>query len=182
MSVSAVAPVQPTPALERATRVAVVAALSATSMLFASMVSAYLVRRSFPDWRWSPAVWPLALLAFASWASMGMEVAFRSPGGKRAPGFMNLALASGLYLIGALAVIVSIALGPGGLGAPHHAFIVLLLSLHGAHALLGAAFAAWVLSEAAGGPSENGLFLARLVTHFLTALLFAIVFLLFVLP
>ena len=29
------------------------------------------------------------------------------------------------------------------------------------------------------GPAENGLLLARLVTHFLTALLFAIVFLLF---
>ena len=173
--------VEPTPAFESATRVAVVAALSATTMLFASLVSAYLVRRSFADWRPAPAVWPLVLLILASWASMGLEVASRSEGTKQARGFMSLALASGLYLIGALAVILSIALGPGGLKAPHNAFIVMLLGVHVAHAILGAAFATWVLRDAAGGPSENSLLLARLVTHFLTALLFAIVFLLFVL-
>lgn len=181
MSASSSASVQPTPAFEGATRVAVVGALSATTMLFASLVSAYLVRRSFADWRPAPAAWPFGLLILASWASMAMEVAFRSEGRKRARAFMSLALASALYLIGALAVTVSIAVARGGLTAPHDAFIVMLLGVHVAHAILGAAFATWVLRDTAGGPSENSLLLARLVTHFLTALLFAIVFLLFVL-
>ncbi len=181
MTAVTTAPTQPTAAFESATRVAVVAALSATTMLFASLVSAYLVRRSFADWRPAPAVWPRVLLALASWASMGMEVAVRGEGTKRAGGFMSLALASGLYLIGALAVILSIALGQGGLTAPHNAFIVMLLGVHVAHAVLGAAFAIWTLRGAAGDPSENSLLLARLVTHFLAVLLFAIVFLLFVL-
>ena len=58
-------------------------------------------------------------------------------------------------------------------------FVVLLLSVHLVHALLGASFSAWALRAADGGPTGMSLLLARLVTHFLTALLFAIVFLLF---
>jgi heme/copper-type cytochrome/quinol oxidase subunit 3 len=165
------------PALENATRVAVVAALSATTMLFASLVSAYLVRRSFPDWRPSPAIWPVALLAFAFAASLGVEVASRSAGIWRRRGFMGLTLSSGLYLAGALAVIGRVA--SIGLETPFNAFVALLLGVHVVHAILGGAFASWILRADAGGPSENALLLARGVTHFLTALLLAIVFLLF---
>ena len=166
------------PAFENATRVAVVAALSATTMLFASLVSAYLVRRSFADWRPSPAWWPVVLLAFAFAASAGVEVGARGEGRRRRLGFMGLALASLLYLAGALAVIASIASGEGGLEMPFNAFVALLLSVHVVHAILGGAFSAWILGNE-GGASENALVLARLVTHFLTALLCAIVFILF---
>ena len=167
-----------TPSFESATRVAVVAALSATTMLFASLVSAYLVRRSFVDWRPASAVWPFFLLAFAFWASSAIEVASRSKGSRHRRGFMSLLLASGLYLLGALGVIVSIAASKGGLTTPYHAFVVLLLSVHVVHAILGAFFAVWIIRDSAA--SENSLLLARFVTHFLAALLLAIVFLLFV--
>lgn len=166
---------------ERSTSVAVVAALSATTMLFASLVSAYLVRRSFSDWRPSPAVWPVFLLAFGLSASVAIEVAVRSKGIGRRRGLISLGLASALYLVGALGVIFSIVRSEGGLTPPHRAFVVLLLGVHLAHAILGAAFAGSILRDVAPGPSENSLLLARLVTHFLTALLLAIVFLLFVL-
>ena len=169
------------PAFENAARVAVVAALSATTMHFASLVSAYLVRRSFADWRPSPALWPVALLAFAFAASGGIEIAARGEGRGRRLGFAGLALASALYLAGALAVIASVALAEGGLAMPFNAFVALLLSVHVVHAILGGAFASWILRVGPGGPSENALLLARLVTHFLTALLCAIVFLLFIL-
>lgn len=168
------------PSFESATRVAVVAALSATTMLFAALLSAYLVRRSFADWQPASAVWPFFLLALAFWASTAIEVAARSDGSRRRLGFVSLLLASGLYLVGALAAIVSIADGEGGLTTPFHAFVVLLLSVHVVHAILGALFAVWMFRE--GVASENSLLLARLVTHFLAALLFAIVFLLFVRP
>jgi heme/copper-type cytochrome/quinol oxidase subunit 3 len=167
-----------TPAFEGATRVAVVAALSATTMLFASLVSAYLVRRSFADWRPLPAVWPAVLMAFAFAAAGGIEVAARGEGRQRRRGFMGLALASALYLVGSLAVIMSVVSGAGGLEMPFNAFVALLLSVHVVHAILGGAFAAWIL-RAGPEPSDNALLLARLVTHFLTALLCAIVFLLF---
>lgn len=172
-----------TPSRESATRVAVVAALSATSMLFASVGSAYLVRRSFADWEQPPSsIWPFALLAFGLWASCGIEVASRTEGRNRRRGFRAAGLASGLYFLAALAVVVSIASGEGGLTAPHNAFIVLLLSVHLVHAILGAVFARWILRDATGDLSENTLFLVRLVTHFLTLILFAIVLLLFVRP
>lgn len=170
----------PTSSFESAIRVAVVAALSATTMLFASLASAYLVRRSFVDWRPASAAWPFLLLAFAFWASTAIEVASRSKGSRRRLGFMSLLVGSGLYLVSALAVIVSIATGEGGLKAPFHAFVVLLLSVHVVHAILGGWFAAWIIRE--GAASEHSFWLARLVTHFLAALLFAIVFLLFVRP
>ena len=65
-------------ASDQALRVAVVAALSATVMLFASLVSAYLVRRSFEDWRPAPALWPLPLMAWGLLASVGIDVASRA--------------------------------------------------------------------------------------------------------
>jgi heme/copper-type cytochrome/quinol oxidase subunit 3 len=164
---------------ESATRVAVVAALSATAMLFASLASAYLVRRSFADWRASPANWPVALMAFAIAASLGIEVAAGASGTRRRLGLLSLALGSVLYLAGALAVIAGTAVT--GLTAPFNAFLVLLLSLHVLHAILGGAFASWILRSGEGEPSLHGLLLARLVTHFLSALLGAILFLLFVL-
>ncbi|MBX7187327.1 MAG: hypothetical protein K1Y01_19445 [Vicinamibacteria bacterium] len=167
------------PALENATRVAVVASLGATTMLFASLVSAYLVRRSFADWRPSPALWPLGLLAFALIASGGVEIAARDAGARRRLGFQALALASGLYLAGALGVIGSVASAEGGLQMPFNAFVALLLGVHVVHAIVGGGFAIWVLRVEGSGPSDHGLWLARLVTHFLTALLCAIVFLLF---
>ena len=167
------------PALENATRVAVVAALSATSMLFASLASAYLVRRSFADWRPSPAVWPVVLLAFAVAASGAIEAAARSAGeGQRRLGLRALALASILYLLGALSVILSTTRGADGLGSPFHAFVALLLGVHAVHATLGAAFASWILGREET-PSADALLLARWVTHFLTALLLAIGLLLF---
>jgi heme/copper-type cytochrome/quinol oxidase subunit 3 len=165
------------PALENATRVAVVAALSATTMLFASLVSSYLVRRSFADWRPSPAIWPVALLALAFAASLGIEVASRSAGVWRRRGFIGLALSSALYLAGALAVIRRVAVS--GLETPFNAFVALLLGVHVMHAILGGAFAFWILGDDPGGPSANAFLLARGVTHFLTALLLAVVFLLF---
>ena len=179
MSAIRATPAERTSALESATRVAVVAALSATTMLFASLVSAYLVRRSFADWRPSPAWWPAVLLAFAFAASGAIELAVRGEGERRRLGFIGLALASGLYLAGALAMIGSVVSGEGGLEMPFNAFVALLLSVHVVHAILGGAFALWILRAEADGPSENALLLARLVTHFLTALLCAIVFLLF---
>lgn len=169
------------PAFENATRVAVVAALSATTMLFASLVSAYLVRRSFADWRPWPALWPVALLVFALAASGGIETAARGEGRGRRLGLAALALGSVLYLAGALFVIASVASGAGGLGMPFSAFVALLLGVHAVHAILGGGFAFWILREGPGGPSESALRLARLVTHFLTMLLGAILFLLFIL-
>lgn len=168
----------PHPALESASRVGVVAALAATTMLFASLASAYLVRRSFPDWT-EPALvpWPFALLACASWASMGIEAACRSEGRLRRRGLINLAGASALYLTGAIAVIASIARGEGGMTVPHQAFVALLLGVHVVHALLGGAFSFLAIRV-----PDQGLSLVRLVTHSLTTLLLAIFFLLFLLP
>ena len=171
----------PSPSLQSAARVAVVAALSATTMLFASLVSAYLVRRSFADWRPFSADWPVALLALAFAASVGIELASRAQGRRRRLGFLALALGSGLYLVGAFAVIVSVTSAPEGLEAPFNAFVVLLLGLHAIHAVVGGAFAWWIVGAGKGEGPESVLLLGRLVTHFLTALLCAILFLLFVL-
>lgn len=168
-------------ALEQATRVAVVAALSATAMLFASLASAYLVRRSFTDWRPTPGQWPVTLMALALLASTGIEVASRSTGAPRRRALMFLVLLSGLYLVDSLAVMVSVTLSEAGLTSPYNAFVVLLLSVHVAHASLGAAFSAWAMRRTAGGAAVNGLVLPRLVIHFLAALLLAIAFLLRVL-
>ena len=77
---------------QSALRVAVVAALSATMMLFASLASALLVRRAFEDWRPASAVWPWILLGFGLAASAGMEVAARSHGRRRVAGFSILGL------------------------------------------------------------------------------------------
>ncbi|MEO8500742.1 MAG: hypothetical protein ABI565_07490 [Vicinamibacteria bacterium] len=169
------------PEFESATRVAVVAALSATTMLFASLVSAYLVRRSFPDWRPVSATWPLALLASALASSFGVEVASRAEEGWRRLGLIGLGLGSGLYLLGVIAVIVSVVSEPFGLATPFNAFVFLLLGLHAAHAIAGGAFSGWILRAGSHPASESGFLLARLVTHFLTVLLCAILFLLFVL-
>ena len=156
---------------ESALRVAAVAALAATTMLFASLASALLVRRAFEDWRPAAAAWPWILLGFGLAASAGMEIAARFRGRRRARGFAVVGLASGLYLAGALFVLGSLVSGENGLSRPHDAFIALLLAVHVLHAILGAAFSAWVLRTASGAWSETGLALARLVTHFLTALL-----------
>lgn len=167
---------------DQALRVAVVAALSATVMLFASLVSAYLVRRSFEDWRPAAALWPWALMAFGLLASVGIEVASRAAGARRRPGLVALALASGLYLLTALVVIGSTVTSPRGLAAPHDAFVALLLGVHVLHAVLGAVFAVWALrGKALRLSSGEPFILARLVTHFLTALLLGILFVLFVL-
>lgn len=175
---------EPRPAAsDEALRVAVVAALSATVMLFASLVSAYLVRRSFEDWRPVAAVWPPVLLGLGLLASLGIETASRADGKARRAGFIGLALASVLYFFGALSVIASTVKSERGLAAPHDAFVALLLGVHLLHALLGASFAIWALRGArwlkAGSGARLGL--ARLVTHFLTALLLGILFVLFVL-
>ena len=165
---------------ESALRVAVVAALSATMMLFASLASALLVRRSFEDWRPAAAAWPWILLGFGLAASVGMEIAARSQGRRRATGFAILGLSSSLFLAGALFVLGSIVSGEPGLSRPHDAFIALLLGVHVLHAVLGTAFSARVLRAASGESSETGLALARLVTHFLTAVLVFILALLFI--
>lgn len=162
---------------ESATRVAVVAALSATAMLFASLFSAYLVRRSFADWRSASANWPVFLLALAFAASLSIEVTARASGHGPRFGRFGLVLGSFLYLLGALFVIATTA--ATGLDAPFDAFVVLLLGLHVLHAILGGAFAWSILGAGEGRPSAHGLLLARLVTHFLTVLLCAILFLLF---
>lgn len=165
---------------QSALRVAVVAALSATMMLFASLASALLVRRSFEDWRpAASAAWPWILLGFGLAASAGMEIAGRSLGRRRVAGFAILGLSSSLYLAGALFVLGSLVSGERGLSRPHDAFIALLLGVHVLHAILGTAFAARVLRASSGGSSETNLALARLVTHFLTALLLFILALLF---
>lgn len=159
-----------------AARVAVVGALAATTMLFASLVSAYLVRRSFADWRANEALWPVALLACAVVASAGVEAAGRAGGEERRRfGLRVLGLFSAAYLVGALGVIASVVTGPSGLASPHDAFVVLLLGVHAVHALLGMGFA----SSMFRGGSEIALPLVRLVTHFLTLMLFGIVFVLF---
>lgn len=176
-------PLSRSAASDQALRVAVVAALSATVMLFASLVSAYLVRRSFEDWRPAAAVWPWALIAFGLLASVGIEVASRAEGAMRRAGLIVLILGSALYLLTALIVIGSTLTGPRGLAGPHDAFVALLLGVHALHAVLGAVFALWALRHAQASWSRSGerLVLARLVTHFLTALLLGILFVLFVL-
>ena len=170
-----------TPAEESASRIAVVAALSATTMLFASLASAYLVRRSFEDWRPTAPLWPFVLLALGIGASGAMEIAVRSSARGCRQAFGGLVAASALYLIAALVVIVSIFQGESGLTRPHDAFIALLLGVHVLHAILGGGFAVAALHKAEDDASENALFLVRLVTHFLTAALMGILFLLFVL-
>lgn len=167
------------PTEESALRVAVVAALSATMMLFASLASALLVRRAFEDWRPAAAAWPWILLGFGLAASAGMEIAARSHGPRRVAGLAILGLSSSLYLAGALFVLGSLASGEHGLSRPHDAFIALLLGVHVLHAILGTVFAGRILRAGWGGSSETGLALARLVTHFLTAVLVFILTLLF---
>lgn len=157
-----------------AERVAVVGALAATTMLFASLVSAYLVRRSFTDWRANEALWPVVLLVCGAAASAGIEAASRSAS-HRVAGLRVLGLFSAVYLSGAVLVIASIVKGPSGLASPHDAFVALLLGVHAVHALLGLMFAKQALRDA----SEASLSLVRLVTHFLTLMLFGIVFVLF---
>ena len=160
-------------------QVAVVAALSATTMLFASLVSALLVRRSFPDWHATPAAWPFALLALGVFTSIAIEGTVRAGSQPRlARGVFVLSTL--VYLASAAAAIFATSLNDG-LAAPHGAFVALLLSLHVLHATLGSAFALWILSENSVHVSLGGRrSLARLVIHFLTALLAAIVTLLFV--
>lgn len=175
MTSSAVLAVSPERRAEAA-RVAVVGALAATTMLFASLVSAYLVRRSFADWRANEALWPFALVACAFAASVGVEMASRAESRRRF-GLRVLALFSALYLVGAGSVVASTVRGPSGLTSPHDAFVVLLLGVHAFHALLGMTFAKRMLDEA----SDAALSLVRLVTHFLTLMLFGILFVLFVL-
>ena len=177
------APVARAVASDQALRVGVVAALSATVMLFASLVSAYLVRRSFEDWRPAAALWPMALMALGLLASIGIEVASRAEGATRRAGYIALVAASALYLLTALVVIGATVMGPRGLAAPHDAFVALLLGVHVLHAVLGAAFAVWALRDGQAPWSGSGerFVLGRLVTHFLTALLLGILFVLFVL-
>ncbi|MEO8362194.1 MAG: hypothetical protein ABI672_19360 [Vicinamibacteria bacterium] len=173
-------PTSPSASAENATRVGLVAALSAASMLFASLVSAYLVRRSFPDWRPSPALWPFGLLFFAMAASAGIEVASRSIDARRRAAMWLVAIGSALYLfcaIGALAVLCE---AEGGLNPPHRAFVVLLLGVHVVHALLGVIFSIWTLRPASHLRGDEGIELSRLAIHFLTALLAAIIGLLFI--
>jgi heme/copper-type cytochrome/quinol oxidase subunit 3 len=167
--------------LDRARAIAVVGALSATTMLFASLVSAYLLRRSFTPWPQEDALWPAVLLTFGGLASLGIEVATRSKGGARRIGLGALSLGNALYLVGAANVIVALASG-NGLASPHAAFTALLLGVHAVHALVGSVFSLAMLRESRGGRDGSGPALARLVTHFLTAMLFAIAFVLFVLP
>lgn len=181
MTSSTISRAAPPASVEQATRVAVVGALSATTMLFASLVSAYWVRRSFADWRPSSTPWAFVLLAFAVLASTGIEIASRTAGVSRRRGLTTLVLSSGLYLVGALAVIASATLDGAGVASPYNAFVALLLSLHVVHALVGATASTWVLLSADGDQGENSLALARLITHFLAALLLAILFLLCVL-
>jgi heme/copper-type cytochrome/quinol oxidase subunit 3 len=167
--------------LDRARHIAVVGALSATTMLFASLVSAYLLRRSFTPWREEDALWPTVLLTFASLASVGIEVATRSSGTPRRLGLGLLLLGNVLYLVGATNVILSLA-RENGLASPHAAFTALLLGVHAVHAFGGSVFSLGMVRESGGAPHGTGSALARLVTHFLTAMLFAIAFVLFVLP
>ncbi len=109
-----------------AERVAVVGALAATTMLFASLVSAYLVRRSFTDWRANEALWPVALLACATVASAGVEAAARAISEpRRRMGLRVLGIFSTAYLLGAVVVIASVVSGPSGLTSPHDAFVAL---------------------------------------------------------
>lgn len=164
-----------------ATRIAVVAAISATGMLFASLASAYLLRRSFADWQAAAASWPWALMALGFGASGAIEIASRSDGARRRRALRALAATSALYLAGAVIVIQSLVRGESGLARPHDAFIALLLGVHVAHAILGGGFAVRALRSKDGGPSPDGVFLARLVTHSLTFLLAGVLFLLFVL-
>ncbi len=178
---------------ENASRIAVVAALSATSMLFASLASAYIVRRSFADWQVAAASWPWVLLLFGVGASATVELASRlgGPGGQMASpeparqrragrrALAGLAAISALYLAGALGVIGSIAQSESGLSRPHDAFIVLLLGVHVVHALLGGAFSVRLLRTPGHEPTAHAWLLVRLVTHFLTLLLLAILALLF---
>ena len=166
---------------DEALRVGVIGALAAASMLFASLVSAYVVRRSFADWREASAVWPFILLTLATCASLGMEMAARAEGPSRRRGWSVLVWSSVAYLVIAIAVLVSIT-SPPGLPPPHRAFAFLLLGLHVVHAILGGAFAQWVLRTPASVSGEASLSLCRLVTHFLTLLLAAILFILFLLP
>jgi len=160
--------------------VAVVAGLAATTMLFASLTSAYLVRRSFPDWSPETARWPAPLAGLGLLASMAIEGAVRSYGLRRELLLKVLFASTSAYLAAALLILVSRG-GSIDLSAPHHAFVILLLSLHVVHALIAVAFAAATPAWRSPGADPGGLRLARLVTHFLTALLFAILFLLFVL-
>jgi heme/copper-type cytochrome/quinol oxidase subunit 3 len=168
-------------AADRARRVAVVGALSATTMLFASLVSAYLLRRSFTPWHQEDALWPAVLLTFASLASIGIEVATRASGGPRLMGLLALCLGNALYLAGAASVILTLG-SKNGLTSPHAAFTALLLGVHAVHAFVGSVFSLVMVRESGRGLRGSGPALARLVTHFLTVMLFAIAFVLFLLP
>ncbi len=166
---------------ETAMRVAVVASLSATTMLFASLASAYLVRRSFIDWTQPKgAAWPWVLLSLALAASAGLEVALRSSPARRRIALQGVGLVTALYFASAVAVIRSMASGAGGLGPPHHAFVALLLGVHVVHSVAGGAFAAWLFRDASDLLTPARSLLARLVTHFLAGLVLFIVLLLFV--
>ncbi len=179
MSVSATSHAPPL-ARENARRIAVVAALSATTMLFASLSSAYLVRRSFADWRPGQAGWPFILLALGVLASIAIEGVARAEGRRRLVALSTLGISTVLYFLVAVSVIVSVATRDGGLASPHHGFIALLLGAHVLHAALGSWFAFYGLCEVRRGGSPDRIQLARLVTHFLTALLVAILVVLFV--
>ena len=168
------------PGSEAAIRVAVVAALSGTTMLFASLASAYFVRRSFADWKVPTEMrWPWALLGLALGISAGLEMSLRvRPERRRAP-LAGTALLTASYLAVAIAVIGSLAASPGGLGLPHRAFVVLLLGVHVAHSIFGGVFTAALLRDASGVFSPSQVLLARMVTHFLSGLVLFIVGLLF---
>ena len=168
----------PSPA-ENALRVGVVGGLVASSMLFASLASAYLVRRSFADWRAAPALWPFAVLFFAALASAAIEHAARGEARGERRGWLVLGGSSVAYLAIALSVLLSIVASDAGLDSPHRAFIVVLLGLHVVHAVIGGAFSLWALRGRAGISFLVAVSLCRMVTHFLTLLLVAIVTLLF---
>jgi len=156
----------------QAARVAVVGAMGATTMLFASLLSAYFVRRSFPDWRDSGLLWPVGLGVCALAASLGLEGSLRLPSPWRPWARGAFGLLSGAYLLGALVAVASCV--SRGLALPHEAFVALLLGTHVLHAL-----AAVFLVRFLEGEGDEGRALARGVVHFLTALLLLILLVLF---
>ena len=160
-------------------RVGVVASLAATGMLFASLVSAYLVRRSLPDWEAIPDRRLGVLLVFAGLASLGVELGSKTGASRRVRlGGSMAVLGSALYLLLALEVLRHAIVTPPGLAAPHSAFLMLLLGVHVLHALAGGTFAI-LLRRAAGGSDDGDVRWAlRVVAHFLFGLLAVLVFVL----
>jgi cytochrome c oxidase subunit 3 len=163
--------------------------LGTLTMMFIGFTSAYMVRRTSPDW--TP-LRPPALLwvntAVILLSSATLEAARRRLRGWNVAGvgpwLMATGALGGLFVAGQIAAWRTLsARGYFLASSPHNSFFYMLSGVHGVHLLVGLVWFGVVLARArhlAYTPGEDGLGMFATYWHFLTGLWVYLVLLLFV--